>query len=79
VCEEITVDKSRFAKRFNFDVSCQMDFHKYPVDKQTCVIHFESFSLTDKEVRFTYSNILIISLSNYLIVCSKIININYLY
>ena len=33
----------RFAKRVNFDIGCQMDFAKYPVDMQKCELKFESF------------------------------------
>ena len=28
-----------------------MDFHRYPVDEQTCEIKFESFGYTLKQVR----------------------------
>ena len=34
----------RFSKRINFDIGCQMNFTKYPVDMQICEIKFESFS-----------------------------------
>ena len=28
-----------------------MDFHKFPVDEQYCEVKFESFGLTNKQVR----------------------------
>ena len=31
-----------------------MDFHRYPVDKQTCEIKFESFGYTSKQMTFTW-------------------------
>ena len=33
----------RFAKRVNFDIGCQMDFSRYPIDQQTCPVKIESF------------------------------------
>mgnify|MGYP002056800038 CR=1 FL=1 len=29
--------------RINYDVACNMDFHKFPVDEQYCEVKFESF------------------------------------
>ena len=26
----------RYSARLNYDVSCNMDFHRYPVDQQVC-------------------------------------------
>ena len=40
----------RYSKRINFDVACQMDFHLYPVDKQSCEIKFESFGHTTQDL-----------------------------
>ena len=37
--------------RTNYDVACNMDFHKYPVDEQYCEVKYESFGLTSKQVR----------------------------
>ena len=34
----------RFSKRVNFDIGCQMNFTRYPVDMQKCEVKFESFS-----------------------------------
>ena len=34
----------RFSKRVNFDIGCQMNFTKFPVDMQKCEVKFESFS-----------------------------------
>ena len=36
--------------RLNFDVACNMDFHMYPVDIQTCFVKFESFDLHTSQV-----------------------------
>ena len=32
-----------FAKKVNFDIGCQMDFHKYPIDLQKCPVNIQSF------------------------------------
>jgi hypothetical protein len=37
--------------RINFDVACNMDFHRYPVDEQYCQIKFESFGFQSNQVR----------------------------
>ena len=36
--------------RFNFDAACPMNFAEFPVDEQGCMIRFESFGYTVKEV-----------------------------
>ena len=41
---------SRYSSRVNYDVACAMDFHRYPVDEQTCEIKFESFGYTSQQV-----------------------------
>ena len=33
----------RWSKRLNFDIGCQMDFSRYPIDQQTCPVKIESF------------------------------------
>jgi len=40
----------KFSKRFNFDAACRMDFRKYPVDTQTCIVRLESFSYTKEDL-----------------------------
>ena len=35
----------------NYDVACNMDFHRFPVDEQYCEVKFESFGFTNKQVR----------------------------
>lgn len=40
----------RYSSRINFDVACNMDFHKYPVDEQYCEIKFESFGLQSSQM-----------------------------
>ena len=35
-----------YAQRMNFDVTCNMDFRKFPFDNQTCDIIFHSFAYT---------------------------------
>ena len=32
-----------FAKKVNFDIGCQMDFHMYPIDLQKCPVNIQSF------------------------------------
>ena len=44
------INLSRYSSRVNYDVACAMDFHRYPVDDQTCEIKFESFGYTSKQV-----------------------------
>ena len=46
----------RYSSRINFDVTCSMDFHKFPVDEQLCEINFESFGHTDKQLKFQWVN-----------------------
>jgi hypothetical protein len=36
--------------RINFDVACNMDFRRYPVDVQYCEIKFESFGFQSNQV-----------------------------
>ena len=40
----------RYSSRVNYDVACNMDFHRFPVDEQTCIIKYESFGYTTKQV-----------------------------
>ena len=44
----------RFSKRFNFDVACAMDFTKYPMDRQDCIIRIESFAFTQEDMMFSW-------------------------
>ena len=44
----------RFSKRINFDVACNMNFHRFPVDQQDCVIRFESFDFTRKHMEISW-------------------------
>ena len=37
-------------RRINFDVACNMDFRRYPVDVQYCEIKFESFGFQSNQV-----------------------------
>lgn len=46
----------RYSSRFNFDVACNMDFHRFPVDEQYCQIKFESFGFTNKQIQMTWLN-----------------------
>ena len=36
--------------RINYDVACNMDFHKFPVDEQYCEVKFESFGFSNRQV-----------------------------
>ncbi len=38
----------RYSSRVNFDVACPMDFHRFPVDSQTCEVNLESFGHSSK-------------------------------
>ena len=40
-----------FVFRINFDVACNMDFRRYPVDAQYCEIKFESFGFQSNQVK----------------------------
>jgi hypothetical protein len=44
----------RYSSRIHFEVSCNMDFHCYPNDKQACNIKFESFGHTTQYLRFNW-------------------------
>jgi len=44
----------RFSKRLNFDVACMMDFTRYPMDRQDCIVHLESFSFTKEDMVFSW-------------------------
>ena len=44
----------RYSSRINFDVACQLDFHYYPNDEQTCAIKFESFGHTTEYMRLSW-------------------------
>ena len=35
----------------NYDVSCNMDFHRYPIDEQVCEIKYESFGHTADQIK----------------------------
>ena len=36
--------------RINYDVACNMDFHRFPVDEQYCEVKFESFGFSNRQV-----------------------------
>ena len=40
----------RYSSRINYDVACNMDFHRFPVDEQFCQVRFESFGFSNKQV-----------------------------
>ncbi len=48
--------KLRYSSRFNFDMACIMDFHRFPVDEQLCEINFESFGHTNRQLAFAWQN-----------------------
>ena len=41
----------RYSSRINYDVACNMNFRRFPVDEQYCEIKFESFGFSNKQVR----------------------------
>jgi len=47
----------RYSSRFNFDVACNMDFHRFPVDEQYCQVKFESFGFTNKQIQFEWMDL----------------------
>jgi len=44
----------RYSKRVNFDIACQMKFHKFPKDEQICIIKFESFSYSTDQMNMKW-------------------------
>merc|ERR1712241_138670 len=40
----------RYSSRINYDVACNMDFHRFPVDEQYCEVKFESFGFSNKQI-----------------------------
>ena len=44
----------RYSKRINFDVACNMKFHRFPVDHQYCIIRFESFDFTQNQLKISW-------------------------
>jgi len=44
----------RYSSRFNFDIACNMDFHRFPVDEQYCQVKFESFGFTNKQIQLAW-------------------------
>jgi len=47
----------RYSSRFNFDVACNMDFHRFPVDEQYCQVKFESFGFTNKQIHLEWMDL----------------------
>ena len=46
----------RYSTRINFDVACAKDFHKFPWDRQTCKVKFESFSYSNNQINMRWLN-----------------------
>jgi len=44
----------RYSSRINYDVACNMDFHKFPVDEQYCEVKFESFGFSSKQMQMKW-------------------------
>jgi len=44
----------RYSSRINYDVACNMDFHRFPVDEQYCEVKFESFGFSSKQVQMKW-------------------------
>jgi len=44
----------RYSSRINYDVACNMDFHRFPVDEQYCEVKFESFGFTNKQIQLKW-------------------------
>ena len=45
--------------RINYDVACNMDFHRFPVDEQYCEVKFESFGFSNRQVRAEFQMLLL--------------------
>nr|XP_040570831.1 gamma-aminobutyric acid receptor subunit delta-like [Lepeophtheirus salmonis] len=43
-----------FSNLINFDVFCEMDFHRFPVDEQLCIIIFESYGFASDQFMFAW-------------------------
>merc|ERR1719342_130974 len=43
-----------YSSRINYDVACNMDFHRFPVDEQYCEVKFESFGFSSKQVQMKW-------------------------
>merc|ERR1711997_1329224 len=41
----------------NFDIACNMDFHRFPVDEQYCQVKFESFGFTNKQIQLEWMDL----------------------
>ena len=48
--------KVRHSKTINFDVSCQMNFEKFPFDTQECNIKFESYGYSVDQLVMKWIN-----------------------
>eukprot|EP00095_Tigriopus_kingsejongensis_P012268 maker-scaffold394_size185225-snap-gene-0.24 protein:Tk12268 transcript:maker-scaffold394_size185225-snap-gene-0.24-mRNA-1 annotation:"glycine receptor subunit alpha-2" len=48
--------KMRYSSRINYDVACNMDFRRYPIDEQICEIKFESFGFTSDQIQFRWDS-----------------------
>ena len=46
----------RLNKRFNLDLGCNMDFHKFPLDTQTCFVYVESWKYGKNALIVKYSD-----------------------
>lgn len=44
----------RYSSRINYDVACNMDFHKFPVDEQYCEVKFESFGFSNRQIQMKW-------------------------
>ena len=44
----------RYSSRINYDVACNMDFHRFPVDEQYCEVKFESFGYSSKQIQMQW-------------------------
>merc|ERR1711970_91718 len=44
-----------YMARTNYDVNCDMDFHRFPVDEQYCDVRYESFGFSDKQIKMKWN------------------------
>ena len=51
----------RYSSRINYDVACNMDFHRFPVDEQYCEVKFESFGFSSKQVKYSVEVFLLVT------------------
>lgn len=63
-----------YSLRFHLKLACSMDFHLYPLDVQSCVIHLESYGLTSDVVVYNWVKEQPVTIQNAILPLYKIVN-----